>query len=46
MLCDAGLSIGCVPVGGSRETEIKDYFRENAITVAYLPEKTRGFCRH
>jgi len=46
VLCDAGISIGCVPEGGRRETEIKDYFRVHGGTIAYLPEKFRGFCRH
>ena len=45
-LCDAGVTFGCVPGGGKRETGIKEFFRERGVTVAYLPEIYRGFCRH
>lgn len=46
VLCDAGVATGCVPSGGKRETDIKDFFRARGITVVYLPEEFRGFCRH
>ena len=46
VLCDAGITIGCVPKGGKHETEVKDFFHRRGTVVAYLPEEFRGFCRH
>jgi len=46
VLCDAGVAIGSVPGGGKHETDIRDFFRARATTVAYLPQEFRGFCRH
>jgi len=46
VLCDAGISLGCVPGGGKNFSSIKDYFLAKSATIAYLPEAFRGFCRH
>ena len=46
LLCDAGLKAGLVPRGGKRHKAVKDFFKEKGISVAYLPEEYRGFCRH
>jgi len=43
---DAGTTMGCVPGGGQHETDVRDFFRARGITVVYLPEEFRGFCRH
>jgi len=46
ILCDAGVTMGCVPAGGKRETDIQNFFHEHGISVAYLQQNIRGFCRH
>jgi phosphoribosylaminoimidazolecarboxamide formyltransferase/IMP cyclohydrolase len=46
ILCDAGVTMGCVPAGGKRETDIQNFFHEHDIPVVYLPQNIRGFCRH
>lgn len=46
MLCDAGISFGCVPEGGRHINDVRDCFRERGATIAYVPEEFRGFCRH
>lgn len=45
-LRDAGATIGCIPAGGKNEGEIRNLFRNSGMTIAYLPESCRGFCRH
>jgi phosphoribosylaminoimidazolecarboxamide formyltransferase/IMP cyclohydrolase len=46
VLCEAGVCVGSVPEGGRLDAEIKDFFLSHGLTVAYLPEACRGFCRH
>jgi phosphoribosylaminoimidazolecarboxamide formyltransferase / IMP cyclohydrolase len=46
ILCDAGVTSGCVPAGGNPEAGVEDYFRDRGVAVAYLPPDIRGFCRH
>lgn len=46
VLIDAGVATGCVPSGGRNETDVRRVFRERGISVLYLPDKYRGFCRH
>lgn len=46
ILCTAGATIGLVPSGGKRELEVRGFFSDHGVTVAYLPEEYRGFCRH
>jgi phosphoribosylaminoimidazolecarboxamide formyltransferase/IMP cyclohydrolase len=46
ILCDAGVTTGCVPAGGKRETDVRNFFHEHDVAVAYLPKEIRGFCRH
>ena len=46
VLCEAGIKTGCVPSGGKYESVIKDFFHARGLTMAYLPQEFRGFCRH
>lgn len=46
ILAKAGVRAGSVPSGGKHEQEIREFFRRKEITMAYLPEQYRGFCRH
>ncbi|MBF0504458.1 MAG: hypothetical protein HQL14_05070 [Candidatus Omnitrophica bacterium] len=46
VLCQAGTVLGVVPSGGKREIEVRSYFKEKKVTVFYLPQQYRGFCRH
>ena len=46
VLCEAGVSIGTVPAGGRRGMDVKNFFNDNGVTVVYIPEQFRGFCRH
>ncbi len=46
VLCDAGVTTGCVPGGGKHEPDVREYFRERYTSVAFLPREFRGFCRH
>lgn len=46
ILCDAGVSIGCVPDGGKNEAKIKEFFSVRSKRVVYIPREFRGFCRH
>lgn len=46
ILSDAGLTSGCAPAGGSYEGDVRKFFREHGVTMIYLPERYRGFCRH
>ncbi len=46
ILADAGILTGCVPGGGKHETAVKSYFQDRGVSIAYLPEQFRGFCRH
>ena len=46
LLAEAGCKLGLVPQGGKREEEIKKFFSKNSISMCYIPESFRGFCRH
>ncbi len=46
ILCDAGVTMGCVPAGGKRGTDIQNFFQEHGIPVVFLQQNIRGFCRH
>jgi phosphoribosylaminoimidazolecarboxamide formyltransferase/IMP cyclohydrolase len=46
MLCDAGVTMGCVPAGGKREIDIQNFFHEKNVPVVFLQQNIRGFCRH
>lgn len=46
LLCDAGITSGCVPSGGKCENEVRTCFQEHNASVVYLPPEIRGFCRH
>jgi phosphoribosylaminoimidazolecarboxamide formyltransferase/IMP cyclohydrolase len=46
VLCAAGVTAGCVPAGGKREMDVRNFFHEHDVAVAYLPKEIRGFCRH
>ena len=46
VLVEAGCKLGLVPQGGKKEKEIKKFFSKNAISMCYIPEPFRGFCRH
>lgn len=46
ILVDAGVKGGVVPAGGVQFSKVKDYFTDNKISVGFVPEKYRGFCRH
>lgn len=46
ILCDAGITLGCVPSGGKKEQDVKDFFLARDSSVFFLPEEFRGFCRH
>jgi AICAR transformylase/IMP cyclohydrolase PurH len=45
-LCHINIKAGLVPGGGKRFKEVRGVFRKNNVSVIYLPEKYRGFCRH
>ena len=46
VLCGAGVSAGCVPLGGKRENDVREFLRNNGVKMAYMPPDCRGFCRH
>lgn len=46
ILAESGVIAGCVPGGGKREADVRDFFLRQGIRMAYLPEQNRGFCRH
>ena len=46
LLCDAGVTVGCVPQGGKGAADIIELFVEKNTRVIFLPEACRGFCRH
>ncbi len=46
VLCEAGITVGCVPAGGKNEKDIREFFCARGGTVAYIPPEFRGFCRH
>jgi phosphoribosylaminoimidazolecarboxamide formyltransferase/IMP cyclohydrolase len=45
-LVAAGVSAGVAPGGGKMEQAVRKYFRNQRVTVGYLPPDIRGFCRH
>jgi len=45
-LCDAGCAGGIVPGGGKNDEMVKTFFATRGLSVLYLPEDIRGFCRH
>jgi len=45
-LVKAGCRYGVVPGGGNNAPLIKNYFEENNVSVFFLEEQYRGFCRH
>jgi phosphoribosylaminoimidazolecarboxamide formyltransferase/IMP cyclohydrolase len=46
VLCEAGLKAGLVPKGGKNFTLVRDFFKTKNVSMMYLDEKYRGFCRH
>lgn len=46
LLAKSGVKAGLVPAGGKGFDQIKTFFREKGLTVLYLSEQYRGFCRH
>ena len=46
ILIQAGCDRGLVPKGGKHEQEVRQYFQNHSISVCYVPEQFRGFCRH
>jgi len=46
LLIESGISAGVVPCGGKFFKKVKRLFKENNISVFYLPRQYRGFCRH
>ncbi|MCG8432343.1 MAG: hypothetical protein MJA29_14390 [Candidatus Omnitrophica bacterium] len=45
-LCGQGLCAGVVPGGGKAFAAVRDFFQEKGVSMFYLPEEYRGFCRH
>lgn len=43
---DSGLKAGLVPSGGKQAALIKTFFKTKGLTMVYLPDQYRGFCRH
>jgi len=46
LLANEGCACGLVPAGGKSEPEVRSFFMERGITVGFIPERYRGFCRH
>jgi len=46
VLIKAGVACGIVPDGGKRREKIHECFDKAGVSVTYLPEQYRGFCRH
>jgi phosphoribosylaminoimidazolecarboxamide formyltransferase/IMP cyclohydrolase len=46
ILIDAGVKVGCVPSGGKNEPEMRQAFSRAGVTMLYMPQDFRGFCRH
>ena len=46
LLAEAGITAGVVPSGGKAIKDVKTFFEDNHISIFYLPEQFRGFCRH
>jgi phosphoribosylaminoimidazolecarboxamide formyltransferase/IMP cyclohydrolase len=46
VLCEAGTTIGSVPMGGKNGQEIRKFFEDRGKKILYIPEAYRGFCRH
>ncbi len=46
LLIKENLAAGCAPEGGIKRNEIIDFFSINKVSMLYLKEDIRGFCRH
>ncbi len=46
IFAENGALAGLLPKGGVREKEIRRFFSERDITLAFVPEKFRGFAHH
>lgn len=46
LLAEAGCRAGCVPEGGRRFPQVREFLREAGVVAGYLPPAIRGFCRH
>lgn len=46
IVADNGAFAGILPKGGIREKEIRQFFAERKITLAFVPEQFRGFAHH
>jgi phosphoribosylaminoimidazolecarboxamide formyltransferase / IMP cyclohydrolase len=46
VLRDLGCRYGVVPTGGKNESLVKSFFQKHSMSVVFIPEKYRGFCRH
>jgi len=46
LLCEAGVTVGCVPQGGKCAADIVELFAKRNIRALFFAEAYRGFCRH
>jgi phosphoribosylaminoimidazolecarboxamide formyltransferase / IMP cyclohydrolase len=46
LLAKAGVRAGIVPSGGKAMVDVEAFFGESDISMYYIPEAYRGFCRH
>ena len=46
LLEKVGCCAGVVPLGSKHDADVKDYFLEHNVRMAYLTADIRGFCRH
>jgi len=46
ILMQAGCNYGLVPEGGKHEQAVRQHFQNHSISMCYIPEQYRGFCRH
>lgn len=46
LLIEAGCRYGLVPGGGKREAEVRRLFSDHGVSMGFIPEKYRGFCKH
>ncbi|MEW6609200.1 MAG: hypothetical protein AB1414_17445 [bacterium] len=46
LLINSGVRAGIVPAGGKEIENIKNFLKKNNVSMYYLPEQYRGFCRH
>ena len=46
LLSQAGCVAGIVPRGGKYENDVRLFFEKNNMTIYFIPQQYRGFCRH